>query len=65
MDTFKVISGHELTPLKIRKDIGKYDREISFIKELNSCFSIKLSFYILFYHFQIVFLIRSFLIFNL
>jgi len=39
METFKVISGSELSPLKIRKDIGKYDREISFIKELNSCFS--------------------------
>ena len=39
METFKVISGHELNPLKIRKGIGKYDREISFIKELNSCFS--------------------------
>ena len=39
METFKVISGNELSPLKIRKNIGEYDREISFIKEVNSCFS--------------------------
>ena len=39
METFKVISGDELHPLKIRKNIGEYDREISFIKEVNSCVS--------------------------
>lgn len=39
METFKITSGDELLPLQLRKNIGEYDREISLIKEINSCFS--------------------------
>jgi len=39
MDSFKIISGLTLDPLQIREGIASFDREISFIKEVNKCFS--------------------------
>jgi hypothetical protein len=39
MESFKIISGLTLDPLQIREGIASFDREISFIKEVNKCFS--------------------------
>ena len=39
MESFNIVSDSSLHPLQIRENIASFDREISFIKELNRCFS--------------------------
>ena len=39
MESFKIVSNESVFPLKIRENIASFDREISFIKDANNCFS--------------------------